>query len=323
MRKSIFTLTVLLLLLVVVSSAFAASGSYHVDIDGSEPMISYCDPSDPQSFAHYDTFTYKAQVTAAHTIEMSNSTSAVSYVLVYVKGTYDPACWNSTYLGLAYHGDAIVNMTQGTTYMFVAGIDHDGTGKFDFSVTPDGVVPDAKPAAADSDNDDDGIPNDRDNCPNAANAGQEDGWGNGAGDACDTDWYNMIGIGIAGFTQKNGEYHLHGNCSYMEDGAPRCPEIAVFDPATFTPEQMPVEVTTGAAGDMSVWIYYLHSNNGADVYQVNVYSTNPPQPDSLLDDRLEFHVSGGAWQWYQRGGDAESGGLPAVNASANGTSFGG
>jgi hypothetical protein len=42
---------------------------------------------------------------------------------------------------------------------------------------------------------------------------------------------------------------------------------------------------------------------------VNVYSTNPPQPDTLVDDRLEIHVHNGAWQWYQRGGSAEYNGL--------------
>lgn len=176
----------------------------------------------------------------------------------------------------------------------------------DDGITSSGGV---KPPTPNKDVDGDGIPNHRDNCPHAYNPDQEDGWGSAMGDACDTDWYNMRGIGIAGFTQKNGLYHLHGNCAFMPDGDPRCPEIAVFDPATFTPDQMPVEVTTEFAGTWSVWIYYLHSSSGADVYQVNVYSTNPPQPDTLLDDRLEIHVSGGAWKWYQRGGDPNYGGL--------------
>jgi subtilisin-like proprotein convertase family protein len=168
----------------------------------------------------------------------------------------------------------------------------------------------SQPKASDPDRDGDGISNSRDNCPDAYNPDQEDGWGSAMGDACDTDWYNMRGIGIAGFTQKNGMYHLHGNCTFMADGDPRCPEIAIFDPATFTPDQMPLEVTTEFAGTWSVWIYYLHSNGGADVYQVNVYSTNPPQPDTLVDDRLEIHVRGGAWQWYQRGGTIQYNGLP-------------
>jgi hypothetical protein len=40
------------------------------------------------------------------------------------------------------------------------------------------------------------------------------------------------------------------------------------------------------------------------VYQVNVYSTNPPQPDTLVDDRLEIHVRGESWTWQQRGGSS-------------------
>ncbi len=161
-----------------------------------------------------------------------------------------------------------------------------------------------------SDPDGDGIPSSQDNCPDVYNPGQEDGWGTGAGDACDTDWYNMSGIGVAGFPQKDhSAFHLHGNCAYMPDGDPRCPEIAILNPASFSPEAMPVEVTTGQAGTWSVWVHYLHSSNGVDVYQVNVYSTNPPQPDTLVDDRLEIHVSGSSWRWYQRGGRPEFNGI--------------
>src|SRR5690606_8201256 len=61
-----------------------------------------------------------------------------------------------------------------------------------------------QPKASDPDRDGDGISNGRDNCPDAYNPDQEDGWGSAMGDACDTDWYNMRGIGIAGFMQKNG-----------------------------------------------------------------------------------------------------------------------
>ena len=160
------------------------------------------------------------------------------------------------------------------------------------------------------DPDEDGISGANDNCPYAYNPDQEDGWGSGAGDECDSDWYNMTGLGVAGFEQKDGTYHLHGNCTFMADGDPRCPEIAVFDPATFTPDAMPMSVATEAAGTWYVEVNYLHSNNGADVYQVNVYSTTPPQPDTLLDDRLELHINAdGTWQWYQRGGSSDYNGI--------------
>lgn len=159
------------------------------------------------------------------------------------------------------------------------------------------------PVEEDHDPDGDGINSDRDNCPHDSNPDQEDGWGSGMGDLCDTDWYNMTGIGIAGFEQKDGTYHLHGNCTFMPDGDPRCPEAARFDPRTFEPGDMPLEVTTEFAGAWSVWIHYLYSADGVAVYQVNIYSSNPPQPDTLLDDRLEIHVrEDGSWTWHMRGG---------------------
>ena len=168
------------------------------------------------------------------------------------------------------------------------------------------ILPDssatAETTAPDGDPDRDGIPSKRDNCPYDYNPDQEDGWGSLMGDACDTEWYNRTGQGVAGFLQKNGMFHLHGNCLYLVDGAPRCPVIAAFDPTTFDPANMPMAITTVDAGTWSVWLYYLHSENGADVSQVNTYSTNPPQPDTLVDDQLEIHVEGGRWQWQHRGG---------------------
>ncbi len=158
------------------------------------------------------------------------------------------------------------------------------------------------PSVPDTDPDGDGISGSRDNCPYDYNPSQEDGWGSDAGDACDTEWYNQTGQGMSGFVQKNGLFNLHGNCIYLADGAPRCPVIASFDPSTFTPDSMPIDATTDDAGTWTVMIYYLHSNNGVDVYQVNTYSTNPPQPDMLVDDRLELHVSGSSWRWLHRGG---------------------
>ena len=51
----------------------------------------------------------------------------------------------------------------------------------------------------------------------------------------------------------------HGNCIYLADGAPRCPVIASFDPTTFDPANMPVEITSDDAGTWSVWLYYLYT----------------------------------------------------------------
>ena len=180
-------------------------------------------------------------------------------------------------------------------------VDTDGDG------TPDGCEIVARRHNPDPDGD--GIEGDRDNCPYAYNPDQEDGWGSAMGDACDTDWYNRTGQGVSGFVQKNGIFHLHGNCTYLADGSPRCPLIAAFDPTTFDSANMPMEITSDHAGTWSIWVHYLHSNHGADVYQVNVYSTNPPQPDTLVDDQLEIHVRGGSWQWHHRGGHPDYNGI--------------
>lgn len=174
------------------------------------------------------------------------------------------------------------------------------------------IVPSSSGNSSDptGDPDGDGIPDSHDNCPYDFNPGQEDGWGSAMGDPCDTDWYNQTGIGLSGFEQKDGRYHLHGNCIFLADGAPRCPVIGDFDPSSFTPDAMPMSVTTSDAGEWSVIVHYLHSNHGYPVYQVNVYRTNPPQPDTLVDDHLEFHVQAdGSWQWYMRGGLAVYNGI--------------
>ena len=160
-----------------------------------------------------------------------------------------------------------------------------------------------------NDPDGDGIVGDRDNCPYDFNPDQEDGWGSPMGDLCDTEWYNRTGQGVAGFVQKDGVFHLHGNCLSLADGAPRCPVIAAFDPATFDQAMMSREITSDNAGTWSVWLYFLHNHDGVDVYQVNVYSTQPPQPDTLVDDQLEIHVQQGDWQWFHRGGQADYHGI--------------
>ena len=177
---------------------------------------------------------------------------------------------------------------------------------------PGGVTPPAPivtPApfisAPNGDADGDGVPDDLDNCPSVFNPGQEDGWGSDAGDACDIEWYDRTGLGLSGFEQKDGTYHLHGNCTFLADGAAVCPIIARFDPRLFSTEDIAVEFTTPEAGGWTVWVFYLHSNRGADVYQVNIYDNGV-----LVDDTLEIHVSGDDYKWYVRGNDPRYNGLP-------------
>ena len=291
----ISALSMILIAVFALSSftVLAGSVSYSGTIDGTEPREVACHNDLTDKIGPF-------QVTATDTYTFTSTASAGVDIWLTLTPVYNGGSPVSA--GIPRAGTpSTINRTliAGTDYylIIIDPCDRYGLGSWEISISSSGI--------GDSDPDGDGISSSRDNCPHEANASQEDGWGSAMGDACDTNWYNMTGIGIAGFEQKNGEYHLHGNCTYMADGDPRCPEIAVFDPATFTPEQMPMEVTTDMAGRMSVWVHYLHSNNGADVYQVNVYTTNPPQPDTLIDDRLEIHVRGGAWKWYQRGGDKQ------------------
>ncbi len=162
------------------------------------------------------------------------------------------------------------------------------------------------PDTSDVDVDGDGLTGSNDNCPTVFNPDQEDGWGSAAGDVCDTDWYNRTGQGVSAFVQKNGLIHVHGNCIYLPDGAPRCPVIAVLNPATFMPASTPIDVTGPQANGWSVWLHYLHSRNGQAVYQVNVYESPSPQADTLVDDRFEIHVGAASWRWWHRGGSDPS-----------------
>lgn len=168
-------------------------------------------------------------------------------------------------------------------------------------VPPPVVNPPVEHSDVDADADDDGVLYYQDNCANAYNPSQEDGWGSAMGDACDTEWYNASGRGLAGYEQKDGMFNLFGNCVLMADGALQCPVVASFDPTQFSPENMPALVTAATANGWTVWIYYLHSNNGPDVYQANVYDG----AGNLVDDRLELHVSGGSYEWFMRGGDPQ------------------
>jgi hypothetical protein len=223
--------------------------------------------------------------------------------------------------------DAVtVNLMAGQTYVlnvFLCDLSCNGfaLGAYSVDVSGPGDIISGSDVGSgtDADSDNDGVPNDQDNCAQAYNPSQEDGWGSGQGDACDTAWYNQVGVGVSAFVQKSGLLNVHGNCAYLNESEPRCPEIAILNPSTFTPDAMPLDVTTENAGNWSGVVYYLHSNDG-DVYQVNIYSTNPPQPDSLIDDRLEIHVHGSSWKWYQRGGDVNYGGLPeGIYSGASGS----
>ena len=162
------------------------------------------------------------------------------------------------------------------------------------------------PNLLDVDLDGDGLAGFHDNCPTVFNPDQEDGWGSGAGDACDTDWYNLSGQGLSAFVQKNGLIHLHGNCLYLPDGAPRCPVIAAIDPATLRPSDAPLNVTSPTAKGWSAWLHYLYTTDGVSVYQVNTYRSATPQLDKLVDDHFEIHVGGDSWRWWHRGGSPAS-----------------
>ena len=225
------------------------------------------------------------------------------------------------------------SLTTGTTYILGANTNY-GTslnggnpvvGSYEIVIDGPGDATNIQfisvPATTSNDDPDgDGVPTSEDNCPYDYNPGQADGWGGGAGDLCDTEWYNRTGQGIAGFVQKNGVFHLHGNCVYLEDGAPRCPVVAAFDPTTFAAGQAPSEISSGTANGWSVWLYYLYDEAGKSVFQVNTYTSPRPRPDTLVDDLLEIHITGDSWQWYHRGGDPNFHGLTRSYVAPSGGS---
>lgn len=90
---------------------------------------------------------------------------------------------------------------------------------------------------------------------------------------------------------------LHGNCA----AGTQCPVIAEFDPTTF--DMTSRDLTAHTAGTWSVWVDYVSNTNGVDIYQINIYSSNPPQPETLVNDRLQIHMIGDQWQWRSRIGE--------------------
>ena len=294
MRKAFFLLAATL-----ITGAVFLGGVFQTRVVSADPMESQCDSVSSWSGTYW--FDEGDVLSTRYTATAGGPSAEISFKHL------GPASGDAT-KPVPGPGVYILTLTIPTSGPYTIYNDETGGAAGLFELPICGLYPSSLAPAGDPD--EDGISGANDNCPYAYNPDQEDGWGSGAGDECDSDWYNMTGLGVAGFEQKDGTYHLHGNCTFMADGDPRCPEIAVFDPATFTPDAMPMSVATEAAGTWYVEVNYLHSNNGADVYQVNVYSTTPPQPDTLLDDRLELHINAdGTWQWYQRGGSSDYNGI--------------
>jgi hypothetical protein len=321
MRK-LTVLLFLIALIVVIPAASAGSDTVNVNLTLSDPSLTLSDCGGLCGTIYYEEYSLNVSASGNHTINISNLALSISgaYWNLYPQCGFSPTNFRSRITG-SYNGS--VNLTAGTYTLVlttIRGTSGNGgapnLGSYDFTVTGPGSVSitgnncGAVGSNPDGDPDGDGIPSHRDNCRYDYNPSQEDGWAGPAGDLCDQDWYNRTGQGVAGFEQKDGIYHLHGNCLYLDDGAPRCPVVGSFDPSSLTPGDAPMEVTTGDAGTWSVWVHYLHSKDGVAVYQVNTYNTNPPQPDTLVDDRLEFHVAeGGSWQWRMRGGDRDYNGI--------------
>jgi hypothetical protein len=305
MRKFLL-LALLVGLIAVVPAAMAGTTTLSFNITTGSPTLQSC-INDP---LYYEITTITAAVTGDYIFTITNYTNPNVSLHIYQDGDFTTTnlCANRL-AGLGVGYSVQVTLTGGQSYQLVGVVTPPGaTGSFDAEIeSPEPPVVVA--LAPDGDPDGDGISGSKDNCPYDYNPDQEDGWGSAMGDACDTEWYNLTGQGVAGFVQKNGIFHLHGNCIFLADGAPRCPVIAAFDPTTFDPAAMPLDIASDDSGTWSVWLYYLHSGNGVDVYQVNIYSTNPPQPDTLVDDRLEIHVNGESWQWYHRGGDTQYHGI--------------
>ena len=301
MRKIIPLLLLFVSAIAFVPSALANTSTISFNITNASSTLQSC----INTPLKYEIATITATVGGDYTFTMQNVSPWPNDPLVniYLDGNFTTTNLCTNRVGAAGPSfSSTLTLTAGQKVQLV-GIDTGSIpSSFDLEITSPAPVQ-VVSLTTTGDPDGDGIPNSRDNCPHDFNPDQEDGWGSAMGDLCDTDWYNRTGNGLSGFEQKDGRFHLHGNCIYLADGAPRCPVIGDFDPSAFTPDAMPLTITSDEAGEWSVVVHYLHSNHGYPVYQVNVYSSNPPQPDTLVDDRLEFHVqTDGSWQWHLRGG---------------------
>jgi hypothetical protein len=151
------------------------------------------------------------------------------------------------------------------------------------------------------DADNDGVLNAADNCPTVANPGQEDGWGSGAGDACDTSLYDS-GNGVKIFFQTRrgsqaGVYDIYAACGAKGDGN-KCYRIATLNPARLTQAAGPQKLNpTSEAFGWRAEVYFLGESNNERSYQVNVYDSG----GALRDDRFLLLVkSDGSTTWRKR-----------------------
>jgi hypothetical protein len=291
---------IVFVLLSVFSTTMAVTSTYTITINSASPSSAGCGGNN--SGFRYQIYVIPASVTGSYTFSIVNP-DGLHYIFLYNNGgfTNNDICAN---LLVNTSTSTTLTLTAGKSYQLLGMDDAIGyTDAFDVTVDAPAAPPIPKTVVTSNDSDGDGVDNAHDNCINEYNPGQEDGWGGPMGDACDPERYGRAGQNIAGFVQKNGVFDLHGNCLFLADGAARCPILASFDPLTFKPTTKSKDITSANANGWSVWLYFLYTKDGVDVYQVNTYSTNPPQPNTLVDDHLEIHVTGTTWQWYERGGD--------------------
>ena len=172
------------------------------------------------------------------------------------------------------------------TAVNITALGEDASGEFYFA-SRDGKLRKLIHAPA-SDSDDDGLPNDSDNCPNRANPDQGDNWGAvGVGDACDTDFYfsKREQTEVKMFQQHYGAYHF-----YACQGA-ACGFVAAVEPAALS-QQAPLQLHSEGFG-WTLQAVYADSSNGKAIYQVSIFD----EAGVYYVDDLQLLVAGNALSW--------------------------
>ncbi len=139
-----------------------------------------------------------------------------------------------------------------------------------------------------SDADDDGLPNEQDNCPSVANPDQADHWGAmGIGDACDQAFYfaKRDRSEVKMFQQHYGAYHFYacraGNCGLL----------AVVDPAALGED--PVLRLVNEELGWSLEAAFAAESAGRRIYAVSIFA----EDGGIFADDLQLLLAGADLSW--------------------------
>ena len=141
-----------------------------------------------------------------------------------------------------------------------------------------------------SDSDDDGLPNEQDNCPLVANPDQGDHWGAaGVGDACDQAFYffKRERSEVKMFQQHYGAYHFYacraGNCGLL----------AVVDPPALSADSVLRLVNEDFGWTLQA--AFAGEFEGQMIYDVTIFD----EDGSIFADNLQLLLAGADLSWRQ------------------------